>query len=67
MMKKISVGILVLLAAAFAGCGGSGGGSSDSSAGAVTTLAVTPVSDAAFQAGVAASECAQAGDFVYAF
>jgi hypothetical protein len=67
MMKKISVGILVLLAAAFAGCGGSGGGSSDSSAGAVTTLAVTPVSDAAFQAGDAADECAQAGDFVYAF
>jgi len=67
MMKKISIGILVLLAAAFAGCGGSGGGSSDGSVGAVTTLAVTPVSDAAFQAGDAASECAQAGDFVYAF
>jgi len=53
MLKKISVGILVLLTAAFAGCGGSGGDSGDGSAGIALQSAVAlsgslnePTSDA---------------------
>jgi hypothetical protein len=67
MMKKIAIGMLVLLTAAFAGCGGSGGGSVDGSASVVSTVAVVPSEPDEFKAGNAAAECAQAGIYQYAF
>lgn len=66
MLRNISVGILVLLTAAFMGCGGSGGGQSDGAA--VGTLAsVNPVLIEGSTPGGEFADCERAGTFMYAF